>query len=320
MTLFNPEDCLILVVDDVKLNLQVIANILDKVGYEYTLVSNGNQALERAKSARPDLILLDLMMPEMDGLEVCEQIQNNPELSEIPIIFISASKQQDHLLQAFEKGAVDYITKPFYAAELLARVRMHLELKYSRQELKKLLHEQGELVKKLETLANTDPLTGVWNRRYLLMIAEQEIKRSQRYYLSFAVLLIDIDYFKRINDTFGHSIGDEVIIFMTKTVLSYLRQVDSFGRFGGEEFVVLLPETNINAAIIVAERIRENINNQYIFVGEKKVSITVSIGIASYNSADKTIDTIIQRADKALYQAKNQGRNRVIADTAGNRE
>ncbi|WP_016952888.1 diguanylate cyclase [Anabaena sp. PCC 7108] len=314
MTLFNPEDCLILVVDDVKLNLQVIANILDQVGYEYTLVSNGSQALERVKSAHPDLILLDLMMPEMDGLEVCEQIQSNPELSEIPIIFISASKEQDHLLQAFEKGAVDYMVKPFHTAELLARVRMHLELKYSRQKLKKLLHEQGELVKKLEKLANTDPLTEIWNRRYLLMIAEQEIKRSQRYYLPFSVLLIDIDYFKRINDTFGHSIGDEVIIFMTKTVFSCLRQVDSFGRFGGEEFVVLLPETDIHGAIIVAERIRENINNQYIFVGEKKVSITVSIGIASYNSTDKTIDTIIQRADKALYQAKNQGRNRVIAD------
>jgi diguanylate cyclase (GGDEF)-like protein len=314
MTLFNPEDCLILVVDDVKLNLQIIANILDKVGYEYTLVSNGYQALERVNSARPDLILLDLMMPEMDGLEVCEKIQTNSELSEIPIIFISASKEQDHLLKAFEKGAVDYIIKPFYAAELLARVRMHLELKYSRQELKKLLHEQGELVKKLETLANTDSLTGVWNRRYLLMIAEQEIKRTQRYYLPFAVLLIDIDFFKRINDTFGHNIGDEVIIFMTKTVLCYLRQVDSFGRFGGEEFVVLLPETDINAAIIVAERIRENIESQYIFVGGKKVSITVSIGVSSYKFGDKTIDTIIQRADKALYQAKNQGRNRVIAD------
>jgi diguanylate cyclase (GGDEF)-like protein len=314
MTLFKPEDCLILVVDDVKLNLQVIANILDKVGYEYTLVSNGYQALEHVQSARPDLILLDLMMPEINGLEVCEKIQANPELAEIPIIFLSASQEQDHLLQAFKKGAVDYVTKPFHAAELLARVRMHLELKYSRHKLKTLLQEQGELVKELERLANTDSLTGVWNRRYLLIVAEQEIKRTQRYNVSFSVLLIDIDHFKKINDTFGHSIGDEVIIFMTKTVLNYLRQGDCFGRFGGEEFLVLLPETDINEAMIVAEIIRENIANKHIAFGEKQVSITLSIGVASYKLGDKTIDAIIQRADRALYQSKNQGRNRVSAD------
>ncbi|MBD2296758.1 PleD family two-component system response regulator [Anabaena sphaerica FACHB-251] len=314
MTLFRPEDCLILVVDDVKLNLQVIANILDKVGYEITLVSNGYQALERVQSARPDLILLDLMMPEINGLEVCEKIQSNPELADIPIIFLSASQEQEHLLQAFEKGAVDYVTKPFHTAELLARVRMHLELKYSRQKLKKLLEEQKELVEQLEKLANTDPLTGVWNRRYLLMIAEQEIKRSQRYNFSFAVLLMDIDHFKKINDTYGHNIGDEVIIFMTKTVLNHLRQPDCFGRFGGEEFVVLLPETDIDEGVIVAERIRENINNESIAVEGQQVSITVSIGVASYSLGDKTIDAIIQRADQALYQAKNQGRNRVIAN------
>ncbi|WP_413175780.1 diguanylate cyclase [Anabaena azotica] len=313
MSLFKPEDCLILVVDDVKLNLQIVAKILDNVGYEYTFASNGYQALERVQSARPDLILLDLMMPEMDGLEVCEKIQANPELSEIPIIFISASQEQEHLLQAFQKGAVDYVAKPFHTAELLARVRMHLELKYSRQKLKNLLQEQVELVKQLETLANTDPLTGVWNRRYLLMIAEEEIKRSQLHNISFAVLLIDIDHFKKINDTYGHSIGDDVIIFMTKTVLNHLRSTDCFGRFGGEEFVALLPETDMDEAMIMAEGIRENIKNQYITFEEQKVSITISIGVSSYRTGDKNIDSILQRADRALYQAKHEGRNRVIS-------
>ncbi|TAF08964.1 MAG: diguanylate cyclase [Nostocales cyanobacterium] len=316
MTLFNPEDCLILVVDDVKLNLQVVANILDKVGYEITLVSNGYQALERVQSARPDLILLDLMMPEINGLEVCEKIQSNPELADIPIIFVSASQEQEHLLKAFEKGAVDYVTKPFHAAELLARVRMHLELKYSRQKLKKLLQEQVALVEELERLANTDTLTGIWNRRYLLMTAEQEIKRSQRYNFSFTVLLIDIDHFKKVNDSYGHNIGDEAIIFMTKIVLNHLRQVDCFGRFGGEEFVVLLSETDLEEGVIVAERIRENINNQHLIFEDKQIAITVSIGVASYNFADQSIDAIIQRADQALYQAKNQGRNRVIANNS----
>ncbi|AFZ58666.1 diguanylate cyclase [Anabaena cylindrica FACHB-243] len=313
MQLFKPEKFLILVVDDVALNLQIIAKTLDKVGYNYTFASNGYQALKCVRSVRPDLILLDLIMPEMDGLEVCEKIQSDPELEEIPIIFISASQNQDHLLQAFEKGAVDYVTKPFHASELLARVRMHLELKYSQQKLKELLQAQEELVRNLEKLANTDPLTGVWNRRYLLTKAEQEISRIQRYNNYLSVLLIDIDNFKKVNDSFGHSIGDEVIIFMTKMVLNYLRQVDCFGRFGGEEFVVLLPETDIDEAVIVAERIRENICNQRIPVLEEQLSITVSIGVANYNLGDQSIDTIIQRADEALYRAKNQGRNRTIA-------
>ncbi|TAE57761.1 MAG: diguanylate cyclase [Nostocales cyanobacterium] len=316
MKLFNPGDCLILVVDDVKMNLQVMANILDKEGYEVTLVSSGYQALERVYSAKPDLILLDLMMPDIDGLEVCEKIKSDPTINDIPIIFISASQEQSHLLQAFEKGAVDYVTKPFNTAELLARVKMHLELKYSRQKLAKLLEEQVALVQELERLANTDSLTGIWNRRHLFIIGTQEFNRSQRYNLSFSVLLIDIDHFKKINDTYGHNIGDEVIIFMTKIVNNNLRQPDCFGRFGGEEFVILLPETDADEGFIVAERIRNSIQNQYLEVADQKVSITISIGISSYCLGDKNIDAIIQRADQALYQAKNQGRNQVITQLA----
>ncbi|NET01957.1 MAG: diguanylate cyclase [Sphaerospermopsis sp. SIO1G1] len=312
MKLFNPEDCLILVVDDVTMNLQVMANILDKEGYEVTLVSNGYQAIKRVYSAKPDLILLDLMMPEIDGLEVCETITSNPDFQDIPIIFLSASHEKSHLLTAFEKGAVDYITKPFNTLELLARVKMHIELKYSRQKLKQLLEEQIALVQELERLANTDALTGIWNRRYLFMIATQEMNRSQRYNFAFSILLIDIDNFKKVNDTYGHSIGDEVIIFMTKIVQENLRLPDCFGRFGGEEFVILLPETDEDEAYIVAERIRTNIQNQYLQIADYKISITISIGISSYCLGDKNIDIILKRADHSLYQAKNQGRNRVI--------
>lgn len=314
MTLFKPEECLILVVDDVIVNLQIIAQICHKIGYQVKLISEGNQVLETVKSTRPDLILLDLMMPDIDGFQICEKIQSYSDLADIPIIFISANQEQENLLKAFEKGAVDYITKPFHAGELLARMRIHLELKYSRQKLQKLLKEQNELVKKLEQLANTDSLTGVWNRRYFLIRANQEINRSQRYNLPFSLLLIDIDHFKKVNDTYGHNIGDEVIISMTKIVFKHLRQVDCFGRLGGEEFVILLPETDIEQAVIVAERIRANINNQSITVDNKQLYITVSIGVASYNLVDLVIDSIIQRADQAVYQAKNQGRNRVIVN------
>jgi diguanylate cyclase (GGDEF)-like protein len=313
MTQLNPGNCLILVVDDVSINLQIMSEALESAGYEITLASSGKQALERMELVRPDLVLLDLMMPDMNGFEVCDKIKSNLNLADIPIIFITASNEQEHILQAFDKGAVDYIVKPFNTYELLARVRTHLELRYTQNQLKKMLEEQKELVKNLERLANTDSLTGVWNRRYLLNLAEQETQRCRRYNRPLSVLMIDIDHFKTVNDTYGHAIGDEVLIVMTETVMNYLRNVDVLGRFGGEEFVALLPETDSKAAVITAERIRANIEQITIPVDGNLVSITVSIGVGSYQKGDANIDILIQRADEALYQAKNQGRNRVIA-------
>jgi diguanylate cyclase (GGDEF)-like protein len=315
MRLFKPKNHLILVVDDSYDNLQLIATYLEQVGYKVTLTSNGLEALKLLQVVKPDLILLDLMMPQMNGLEVCSKLKTAPELAEIPIIFITASKEQEHLLQAFQKGAVDYISKPFEDLELLARVQTHLELKFAREELKKMLHQQKELIQELERLAHTDSLTGVWNRRYLFTLVEQELKRSRRYQRPFAVIMIDIDYFKKINDTYGHTIGDEVLIVMAQTVLNCLRTVDFFGRIGGEEFMALLPETDIDAAVMVAERIRENVETTGILTQEQQIFITVSIGVATHKLGDETVNVIIQRADKALYQAKNFGRNQVVADT-----
>lgn len=313
MTLFKPEEFLILVVDDVNQNLQVVGEILEKVGYGTTFATSGMQAIERIKTANPDLILLDLMMPGINGLEVCEKIKSNSEFVNIPIIFLTASQDENHLLEAFEKGAVDYVTKPFKTPELLARVRTHLELKYTRDQFKKLLDEQAILTEELEKLATTDPLTGVWNRRHLFALAEREITRVHRYNRPLSLLIIDIDHFKIINDTYGHAGGDEVLAILAKTVLNCLRKADFFGRFGGEEFVAFLPETTLKTAVAAAERIRENLANIVISVDEQQIRITVSIGVASYQKEDLTIDALLQRADKALYQAKNQGRNQVVA-------
>lgn len=314
MTLFQPENCLILVVDDLSENLQLISLILEKRGYETTFAISGEQALERVKSAKPDLILLDFMMPQMNGLEVCEKIKANPELAEIPIIFLTASHEQDDLIQAFEKGAVDYITKPFSTPELLARVRTHLELKNAREHLKKLLDKQAQLNKKLENLANRDPLTGVWNRHYFLNLCEREISRAYRYNRLFSILIIDLDHFKKINDAYGHTIGDEVLIAITITVQNSIRKIDFLGRFGGDEFLVLLPETPVNVAVDMAETIRDNLEKKVILAEEIEVRVTVSIGVSTYQLEDQNIDPVLQRADQVLDQAKNQGRNRVIAD------
>lgn len=308
---FHPEEFLILIVDDIPQNLQVIGDILEDVGYETTFATGGKQALERVKNAQPDLILLDLMMPQMNGLQVCEHLQAEPKLAEIPIIFLTASNEKDHLIQAFNQGAVDYITKPFNSPELLSRVRTHLDLKHTRDQLKEALHRQYQLTEELEKLATTDALTQVWNRRHLMSLGEHEINRAKRYNRQLSLLMIDIDHFKKINDTYGHAIGDKVLKTLAQIIVKSMRSADQFGRFGGEEFIAFLPESDSKAAKLVAERIREILENLVISAPETDLKVTVSIGVATYQN-DPTIETVIKRADDALYQAKNQGRNRVV--------
>jgi diguanylate cyclase (GGDEF)-like protein len=314
MTSFCPEQFLILVVDDINQNLSVIGSILEEVGYDTTFATSGEQALERVQMARPDLILLDLMMPGMNGLDVCEALKADLTLAELPIIFLTASQEKEHLLQAFDKGAVDYVTKPFNAPELLARVRTHLELKYTRDRLQKSLQEQARLAQELEKLANIDPLTEVWNRRHLLELAEREFHRADRYQRPFSVLMLDIDHFKTINDTYGHAVGDEALKLMAKTVLQTLRKTDYFGRFGGEEFVAFLPETDLETAIAVAERIRLALAEIAIPIDLSLIHMTVSIGVATHQVRDDSLDNLLKRSDTALYKAKKQGRNQAVAD------
>lgn len=299
---FTPEDFLVLIVDDLHQNLKIVGNLLNEVGYSTTFATSGKQALERIEICEPDLVLLDLMMPEMDGLEVCKILKANPSHQEIPIIFLTASQEQEHLLDAFNSGAVDYITKPFSKPELLVRVKTHLMLKHTTDELKKALSE-------LRRIVQIDPLTGVLNRRSFFEAAEQEFKNADKHQSSFFILLIDVDYFKRINDNYGHRVGDRALIALTSLVSDTLRKEDLFGRFGGEEFVILLRDTDRYQAFTIAERLRSLVAEISILVDDRELSMTVSIGVAGYGPTDITIDDIFQRADRALYQAKAKGRN-----------
>ena len=302
---FNPSNFLVLVVDDLNINLQIVGAILDGEGYATTFATSGQQAIERMNAALPDLILLDLMMPEMDGFEVCENLRARPECCEIPIIFVTASQEKKHVLQAFDRGAVDYITKPFNPPELLARVKLHLELKHTRDELKKAVAE-------LERLATTDALTGIANRRSLLTMGENEFLRARRYDRELSVLILDVDRFKQINDNYGHALGDEALTAIARAIVSSMRKGDSVGRFGGEEFVAFLPETNLDDGMKVANRIRTTIAELSLFFRTKPVKMTVSVGVTEYSKEDLKIDDLIQRADKALYHAKHRGRNLVV--------
>jgi diguanylate cyclase (GGDEF)-like protein len=306
---FSLEDCLILVVDDVPNNLKIVGEMLDQAGYATTFATSALQAIDRVKTIQPDLILLDLMMPEMNGLEACEILKLDLACQDIPIIFLTASNECEHLLQAFNHGAVDYITKPFYKPELLARVKTHLMLKHTTYALKGALAE-------MERLAKTDALTGVLNRRNLFEVAERELDRARRYGCAFSILMLDIDHFKHINDTYGHLIGDMVLQQLAATIRDALRKVDELGRYGGEEFAVILPETGIQQAIDVAERIQELIAKLVLLVEDGPVCITVSIGIATYEATDQTLYPLFERADKALYQAKQSGRNTYCVMTA----
>ncbi|NJN04716.1 MAG: diguanylate cyclase [Leptolyngbyaceae cyanobacterium SL_1_1] len=306
---FHPERFLILLVDDVQDNLDMTSLMLEQAGYSTIKAISGQQALEQAYSNSPDLILLDLMMPEMNGLEACEVLKTDTQTSDIPVIFVTASNEHEHLLQAFNLGAVDYITKPFDHFELLLRIKTHLELKQVRDQLKQALAE-------VEKVAATDELTGIANRRYLLELAAKEFERAKRYRRSLALVMIDIDHFKMVNDNYGHQVGDLVLQKMASAAVTTLRRGDTLGRFGGEEFIALLPETALPEAQEVAERLRQTIANLAIAVSSKhSLQITVSLGLSIYLPADATLDAIITRADAALYVAKAEGRNQVVSLT-----
>jgi diguanylate cyclase (GGDEF)-like protein len=311
MEAFSPERLVVLIVDDISHNLQLLESVLKREKYDIVPANNGKQALETVMTATrpPDLILLDLMMPGMDGLEVCRILKTDDRYRDIPIIFLTANNESKNLIEAFRAGAVDYITKPFNMLELLARVKTHLELKHARDQLKKALQE-------LEQLALTDPLTRVPNRRHLYQIAEREMARARRYNYPFSLLMVDIDRFKQVNDTYGHLAGDEVLQSVAAIIRHTLRREDSFARFGGEEFVVLLPGTDTGAAVTVADRIRHLIAMSRPIVQSRPISVTVSIGIATFQYGDRDLDGLLGRADQALFAAKNQGRDRCVIHAA----
>ncbi|WP_072619801.1 diguanylate cyclase [Spirulina major] len=302
LTSFDPSHFLIMVVDDTPPNLKVMGSILESVGYKTTFAISGQQVLDRLATLKPDLILLDWMMPEMDGLEVCQKLQRHPDYSHIPIIFLTARQDRESCVQAFNSGAVDYITKPFNRSELLARVRTHLRLKDLSDRLQKSLTE-------VEILARTDSLTGILNRRSLFEFAAAEFQRAHRYDVIFSVIIFDVDHFKTVNDRYGHLIGDVVLKVIAAKVQSQLRSLDGFGRYGGEEFVIVLPESNLTAAATLGNRLCTSLSTLKLPDLDPAPQITASFGVATYTATDHSIDDLFSRADQALYYAKQAGRN-----------
>ncbi len=301
----DPKNRSVLIVDDNPQNIQLVASHLKEVGYRISFSQSGRDALQKIQNADYDLILLDVMMPEMDGFETCTQIKEYPKYKEVPVIFLTAKIDKESIVRGFEVGAVDYIIKPFYGAELLARIRTHIELKAYREKLE-------EMNQRLYEKATKDALTKLFNRRKMNDLIEYEYDRSLRNKLPFSIIITDIDYFKKVNDSYGHECGDIVLEQVSSILMSMVRKQDQVGRWGGEEFLLLLPDTETDGALTLSEKIRTEIEKSTYTCEEFTLKITMTFGVSSF-SEEKTGKTVIKEADLALYAGKNQGRNRCIA-------
>lgn len=289
----------ILAVDDNNENLILLEAQLRKMGLESILVDNACKAIEIAISEQPDLILLDVMMPGTNGFEACQQLKADHRTSSIPIIFISARTDTVDKITGLDLGAIDYVAKPFNIGELRARIGVVLRI--------------IELQEKNLSLANYDELTGLINRRHFFELFKREILQAKIKSHMMALMLLDVDHFKSINDTYGHLAGDAILKQTGKILRENLYPLDVAARYGGEEFTVLMPETSLGKALKAAERLRGIIDRWQWEISDNQLSITISIGLVALDS-NHIIDCrdMIAKADEALYAAKHKGRNCVV--------
>jgi diguanylate cyclase (GGDEF)-like protein len=297
----------ILIVDDSKLIAHVAKTMLAKQGHEVVLAQDGKAGLEAAKSGQPDIILLDLIMPVMDGYQVCEQLKADETTQEIPIIMVTSKAETADKVKGLQMGALDYVTKPFDEAELIARVNIHLRLRELYQEVQ----EQNRL---LQEMANRDGLTGLYNHRYFHEQLSQDFLRAKRYHEHLTCVLLDIDFFKKFNDTYGHQTGDVVLKNLAQVIEASTRESDLAARYGGEEFALVMYHTDQTAALEAAERLRQRVENHEVKDNGNLLHVTISVGVATFPH-EKIHDAkeLIEFADQALYKAKENGRNRVEA-------
>jgi len=287
----------ILVVDDNPDKLNLIKAALDLAGYNVTTATDGDEALTAIESYQPDLVITDVMMPRMNGYELAQRIRANPVTKFIPVIMqTAAGRRSEDLRRANEAGALGYITDPTDLDLLLARTRTLLEFK--------------AYLDVCEEAAFTDHLTGLANRRRFERQLEREVARVERYGHPFSLLMIDIDSFKDLNDSFGHDAGDEAIRRLSKVLREGTRGIDLAARIGGEEFAVLLAETSKEGGLEVAERLRAAIKVMEIPTARH---ITASFGVAECPRDAHTAADVLKAADVALYEAKRNGRDRVVA-------
>jgi len=297
----------ILIVDDSSENIELLNSMLQEE-YDVLFSTSGKKALQIADESEPDIILLDIVMPQMDGYEVILSLKDNPKTKNIPVIFLTAKTSKEDLLKGFKYGGVDYIIKPLCEEEIKARLKTHLD---NRQLIKQL--ESAN--KKLEQISLSDPLTGIANRRYFDQFLEQMFSITQREHKPLSLLIIDVDLFKNYNDCYGHYAGDQCLQAIANTLDSFAnRGGDLAARYGGEEFGMILADTSSENAEQFASNCRMAVEKLQIPHSESNVAkhVTISVGISTLEGKlGESIEQLLQDADKALYCAKDAGRNQI---------
>ena len=305
----SADESRILVVDDCEIEVEKIVDSLTPMCQRLEAVDNGKAAMEAALAADYELVVVSMSMLEEDSLRLCSQLRSHEATRQTPILLMASDGDLPRIAKGLELGANDYLVRPLDRNELLARVRTQVRRKRYQDRLRQ--NYEDSL-----SMALTDSLTGLFNRRYLNAHLSRIIGRIAETHKPVAAILFDVDFFKHTNDNYGHQVGDEVLKELANRVSRNLRNFDMIARIGGEEFVIIMPDASVEAAALVAERLRQTIAEKPFKVSHPKerISITISLGVAATEDAAEPADSLIKRADDCLYDAKRSGRNRVVAE------
>ncbi|NLG75251.1 MAG: diguanylate cyclase [Xanthomonadaceae bacterium] len=308
--LATPPDWRILLVDDEPTQRLIMARLLKRAGYDVETASNGKEALEKIEAGDFQLMITDWEMPEMDGIALCSALRSSQTKGYIYTILLTARDAIEHVVTGLQAGADDYLTKPVVEPELIARLSTGKRIVTLERSLRNANEENRRL-------SITDPLTGAYNRRYLMEQLPREIERGARYGRQLSVIMCDVDHFKKINDTYGHLVGDEVLKWFVQQLNDGVRACDWVARYGGEEFVIVLPETGVANAATAAEHLREQISKTPFESGGNRLTVTASFGVSGWSGnvpVGATLDALIAKCDAGVYASKAAGRNRVTVE------
>jgi diguanylate cyclase (GGDEF)-like protein len=322
------KDAVILIVEDNKGMRDFMFSLLGNIT-TVLMAEDGIEGLTLAKRYKPDLIISDVMMPKMNGYEFCNRVKNESDLQHSAVILLTAKTEVKMQIRGYESGADAYIGKPFNNNEFIAKIYSMLRIRSHQKHLakentsmikenkkvKKINAKLLEINQELDKYSRTDVLTGLSNRRDFTEKINYELSRVHRSKKTFSILMCDIDYFKKVNDTYGHDCGDYVLIYIADLLRTTLREQDIIARWGGEEFIILLPDTSLKGAKEIAEKLRRRVAREQYVYNNKKFKLTVSIGISGYEEGH-SIDDCIKIADESLYVAKETGRNKVLSLTS----
>ena len=297
----------VLLTDDEPVQRMLIGRMLSRAGYEVVMAEDGQQALQMMQQGEFCLLITDWEMPNLDGIGLCRAARSINLPHYTYTILLTSRDASEHVVMGLQAGADDYLTKPIIEPELLARLNTGKRLVEMERSLRQALEENRRL-------SIIDALTGVYNRRYLMEQLVKEVERSARYHHPLSLMLCDVDHFKRINDTYGHQCGDETLVQFSQSLRNCLRETDWISRYGGEEFVIVLPETNLSAAAQVAERCRAALAKEPLKIGNQLLPVTASFGVSGWQEGvpvGAEVSKLIALADTGVYASKQNGRNRV---------